>query len=121
LSIKLKVLFLLISHLSSSHLFLSMNVEFVHSCAFVFLHFFNYLTRNEQQQKKKLQEVKPKYSSLSLSIFKDEYNLNPGLEWEDEFTGRWTISRDTRPTGVFVTLTLPAFLIAALAATTINE
>lgn len=19
----------------------------------------------------------------------DEYNLNPGLEWEDEFTGRW--------------------------------
>lgn len=20
--------------------------------------------------------------------FQDEYNLNPGLEWEDEFTGR---------------------------------
>ena len=21
-------------------------------------------------------------------MFQDEYNLNPGLEWEDEFTGR---------------------------------
>lgn len=21
-------------------------------------------------------------------MFEDEYNLNPGLEWEDEFTGR---------------------------------
>lgn len=25
---------------------------------------------------------------LFLFFFQDEYNLNPGLEWEDEFTGR---------------------------------
>lgn len=24
-----------------------------------------------------------------FSFLQDEYNLNPGLEWEDEFTGRW--------------------------------
>jgi hypothetical protein len=23
-----------------------------------------------------------------FSFLQDEYNLNPGLEWEDEFTGR---------------------------------
>lgn len=23
-----------------------------------------------------------------ISLLSDEYNLNPGLEWEDEFTGR---------------------------------
>lgn len=26
---------------------------------------------------------------LFLFFFQDEYNLNPGLEWEDEFTGRY--------------------------------
>lgn len=26
---------------------------------------------------------------LFSSLFQDEYNLNPGLEWEDEFTGRF--------------------------------
>lgn len=24
-------------------------------------------------------------------FLQDEYNLNPGLEWEDEFTGRYTL------------------------------
>lgn len=26
---------------------------------------------------------------IFFSLLQDEYNLNPGLEWEDEFTGRW--------------------------------
>lgn len=28
-------------------------------------------------------------------IFQDEYNLNPGLEWEDEFTGRYFLHNYT--------------------------
>lgn len=31
------------------------------------------------------------YKYIYFFIFlQDEYNLNPGLEWEDEFTGRYT-------------------------------
>lgn len=30
------------------------------------------------------------YNIFCFFIFlQDEYNLNPGLEWEDEFTGRY--------------------------------
>jgi len=28
------------------------------------------------------------FISFFSIVFEDEYNLNPGLEWEDEFTGR---------------------------------
>lgn len=31
--------------------------------------------------------------ALSFFSFQDEYNLNPGLEWEDEFTGRYLCKR----------------------------
>lgn len=29
-----------------------------------------------------------KLIDIFFSLLQDEYNLNPGLEWEDEFTGR---------------------------------
>lgn len=29
------------------------------------------------------------YLYMMFLSSQDEYNLNPGLEWEDEFTGRW--------------------------------
>lgn len=30
---------------------------------------------------------------LFFFLFQDEYNLNPGLEWEDEFTGKGSLPR----------------------------
>lgn len=29
------------------------------------------------------------YNNFLFIFLQDEYNLNPGLEWEDEFTGRY--------------------------------
>lgn len=36
---------------------------------------------------------------VSLLPFQDEYNLNPGLEWEDEFTGRYDRQACFQPVG----------------------
>lgn len=38
--------------------------------------------------KKRKREKDTKLIDIFFSLLQDEYNLNPGLEWEDEFTGR---------------------------------
>jgi len=41
-------------------------------------------------KKKKNYNVYVQYIYFFIFL-QDEYNLNPGLEWEDEFTGRYTL------------------------------
>lgn len=63
--------------------------------------------RQLQQQQKTIPNNQPKTTTLWINnqyvqyiyffiFLQDEYNLNPGLEWEDEFTGRYTMKKQWR-------------------------
>lgn len=51
-------------------------------------HTFNIINFSPKNHQNIIWKQKVKSEFLYFFMFQDEYNLNPGLEWEDEFTGR---------------------------------